>query len=332
MCMCACGSRFLCACLHRHAHDNGYACATRRSRLLVAQESARAEVDARNRAEWSQLAARNHTEQFAAGAARSRRAEQSRLELLEKRKKEVTSAMREREERAAVEREEAVRHLHENRQRVDRVREETHSSVAASSARMFYQGRVHTADIVRNARNGWTTAREATRNAFVARAKERARAEQARLQADSVNDGREALAAKRHEDAEAMRASIAHIEARDKHLRLADETRKRAAHDAHFESARRSLATPTATSDAMCTRVCPTRLSAIPLSLCHKVRHPEGVRGCFLRSLLPSCPTLDRQTPYHGTAPACATLWARNGHALQPQCMPASSACIRLSL
>jgi len=135
-----------------------------------------------------------------------------------------------------VEREEAVRHLHENRQRVDRVREETHSSVAASSARMFYQGRVHTADIVRNARNGWTTAREATRNAFVARAKERARAEQARLQADSVNDGREALAAKRHEDAEAMRASIAHIEARDKHLRLADETRKRAAHDAHFES------------------------------------------------------------------------------------------------
>ena len=49
-------------------------------------------------------------------------------------------------------------------------------------------------------------------------------------------EGKEALRQQRHADAEKMRSSIAHIEARDKHLKLASMSQKKEMHQAVYGS------------------------------------------------------------------------------------------------
>lgn len=149
-----------------------------------------------------------------------RRLQESKDELLAERRAAAIEAKRLREERMQAEREAAVAIIEHNRQRVDRVREQTKSEVAMASADASYRSRLATADVVRDAVVGWKSERSHTQNVFVAKARQRhAEFRQASILVDPVAE----LAYTRTQNADAMRLSLAHLEARDKMQRLNHE-------------------------------------------------------------------------------------------------------------
>ena len=120
------------------------------------------------------------------------------------------------------------------RDRVDRVREETAPKVAAASARHFYNARLQTAEVVKRSISSWNAERKERKGAFSERTHQNTLiAHSARK---GAKDGKQALQQMRSADASKIRASIAHIETRDKHLKLEEEAKKRAAHDARYRS------------------------------------------------------------------------------------------------
>ena len=161
-----------------------------------------------------------------------RRLQDSKDELRAGRLAAALEVKRDRGQRQQAEREAAGEAMEANRQKVDRVREDTKSDVAIAAADTFYRARGATADGVRDAVGGWRTERVARQNSFMAAA--RARHESLREVRRSHSD-EEVVRARKH-DADAMRLSLAHIEARDKMQRLADEVERRGRHDDAYEA------------------------------------------------------------------------------------------------
>ena len=190
------------------------------------------------RAEWRTMGA--------AHAGREGRLEHQRRlreikdEMLAERHEAATEVKLAREQRLEAEREAAVMAIESNRQRVDRVREETKAEAALATAEALCRNRQATADLVRDAKSGWASERSARRESFLAavRAKRRESLEEQRGEDGQLNGQRAdaQLLATRKLGAAAMRTSLAHLEARDRMQRLSLEASKRELHDEHYEA------------------------------------------------------------------------------------------------
>ena len=190
------------------------------------------------RAEWRTMGA--------AHAGRNGRLEHQRRlreikeEMISERHEAATEVKLAREMRLELEREAAVMAIESNRQRVDRVREETRTEAALATAEAFYRHRQAAADMVRDAKSSWAFERAARRDSFLAavRAKRLESLEQQRGEDGQLNGQRSdaQLLATRKLDAAAMRTSLAHLEARGKMQRLSLEATKRELHDEHYEA------------------------------------------------------------------------------------------------
>jgi len=159
-----------------------------------------------------------------------RRMQESRETLIAERKAQGDEVRREREMMMHEEMDWASSDLGEKQARVDRVREDTKTEVAAAAAEQFFTSRVRTADTVRNAVSRWREEKEMKHNMFVSAARARV------LGTKERGDPKQTLATCRKEEADAMRTSIAHLEARDKMLRLEKKLSKRDHHDQLYDA------------------------------------------------------------------------------------------------
>ena len=176
--------------------------------------------------------ARVHALREKAGDQQRERMLQSRQDLLQERRNNVLRAKQEAHDRALSDQVQTARQLDTCRQKVDKVREDTAPTVAAASARQFYNARLQTADVVRRSLSGWNSERKERKSAFAERAR------QGRLEAQRARkggwEGQLALKGERAAEAKKIRASSQHIEVREKHLKLETEAQKRAAHDVQY--------------------------------------------------------------------------------------------------
>jgi hypothetical protein len=183
--------------------------------------------------EWSDHTNKAHEQRSATGKEQRRRMEESRKQMVKDKHAKVERMIAERKERAVAEYSQAQQALEVCRERVDRVREETGGDIAAAAARTFYQNRLHTADVVRKSLQNWRSEAKEDKIVFAMSARER-RDEQ--LSRNGAMEGKEALRQQRITDAQKMRSSIAHIEARDKHIKLESLSRKKESHQAAYGS------------------------------------------------------------------------------------------------
>lgn len=174
----------------------------------------------------------SHDARAAAGRAQQARMLESRARLLAQRRDEVRELKQQSAERALKEYENTHRELDKSRQRVDRVRRETAAEVAASSASTFYAKRLAAADVVRKSIQSWRQDRAAKQAQFLSEVK--ANHDSAASEENQSWGGR--LAEQRQRNAEAVRASIAHVEVRDRHQQLALQAKKRANRDTVYAS------------------------------------------------------------------------------------------------
>jgi len=159
-----------------------------------------------------------------------RRMQESRETLIAERKAKGDEVRREREMMMHEEMDLAATDLGQKQARVDQVREDTKTEVAAAAAEQFFTTRVRTAETVRNAVSMWRAEKENKQNMFVSAARARVIGTRER------GDPKETLVMARKGDADAMRTSIAHLEARDKMLRLEKKLAKRDHHDGMYEA------------------------------------------------------------------------------------------------
>ena len=176
--------------------------------------------------------ARMHALRVKAGDEQKERMVQSKPEMLQERRQTVMRLKQEAHERALSEQQQVAQQLDTCRDRVDKVRAATAPQVAAASARHFYNARLQTADVVRRSLTSWTAERKERKGAFSERARQNREAAYASRKGGW--EGQQALHGKKAEDAKRIRASLAHVETRDKHLKLEEQAQKRVSHDAQY--------------------------------------------------------------------------------------------------
>ena len=158
--------------------------------------------------------------------------QRSRDDTLAERRAGAERVRREREQRLMEEKQAASDALLERRLRVDQVRDETRSEIAAAAADLFYAGRLRAADDVRSAIAGWREEKEERTNRFVQTA--RARYVAHKQQPREV-ESRLEFHSSRKASADQMRVSLAHLEARDRMQKLSTELERRDQHDSRYE-------------------------------------------------------------------------------------------------
>lgn len=137
-------------------------------------------------------------------------------------------------ERAAIYAAAAERELQEKRERVARIRAETHPEVVRQSKDHFYSVRKSAADDVRASVKDWSQEASYKNDQTLARAKEnRDAAERTKKQAA---DGQEILRRQRAAEADAIRQGVRAIGDKKEHDKLSDLLNKRDEHDKCFES------------------------------------------------------------------------------------------------